>query len=306
MKQLNRYQTMLIAFAAGAGLLLGHEESIARYSGLLIVPFLMVMLFGLFTGLDLKNVTASFRNGRFLSANLIINFVWTPLFAYGLGFLFLSNDWPVWIGFVMLMVTPCTDWYLIFTGVAKGNVPLSASVLPVNLILQVLLLPFYLWIFFGAAGNIELGPLIQGMVLVLLVPFLLAVLVKKAVRRRNLSFDKSQVLFLALAVTAMFASEGKSLTDHPQVLYRLIVPVLIYFVTTYVLAQIVSRSLQFQYEDRVSLTLTTMARNSPIALAIAVMAFPAQPFIALSLIIGPLIELPILMLATRALLGSKK
>lgn len=75
---------------------------------------------------------------------------------------------------------------------------------------------------------------------------------------------------------------------------------------TFVLAQLVSRILTFNYEDKVSLTMTTMARNSPISLAIAVAAFPEQPLIALSLIIVPLIELPVLVIAAQLLLKRKK
>src|SRR5690606_23694375 len=118
---------------------------------------------------------------------------------------FLSELLPIWIGFVMLMVTPCTDWYLVFTGVAKGNIPLSTSVLPVNLILQVLLLPVYLMLFFGASGNVELKSLVESILLVLLIPFAAALLVRKISRGKKTTasgivtfLEKGQVLFLAL------------------------------------------------------------------------------------------------------------
>lgn len=273
----------------------------------------MVMLFGLFLTIDLNELKTSFLNVKFAVSNIVLNFLWTPLFAYGLGYLFLSDQLPIWIGFVMLMVTPCTDWYLVFTGAAKGNVPLSTSVLPVNLVLQVLLLPIYLMVFFGTTGNVELNSLVESIFLVLVIPFAGAHITKKffdrgkSTVRRSISFlENSQVLFLALAVVAMFASEGKNLVENPDVIYSLLVPVLIFFAAAFLIAQIVSRVLGFPYEDRVSLTLTTMARNSPISLAIAVAAFPTQPLIALSLIIGPLIELPILVLTAQGLLKLRK
>src|SRR5690625_2300957 len=103
----------------------------------------------------------------------------------------------------MLMVTPCTDWYLVFTGVAKGNVPLSTSVLPANLILQVLLLPVYLMIFFGKSGNVALTSLVESILLVLVVPFVLALIAKKTIGKNNKTvtkliqfFEKSQVMML--------------------------------------------------------------------------------------------------------------
>lgn len=313
MDKINKYQTLIIILAVIIGLLFGQFDLVAQYSSNLIVPLLMTMLFGLFLSLDLKKLRSSFLNLKFSVSNIIINFIWTPIFAYILGSIFLSLELALWIGFVMLMVTPCTDWYLVFTGVAKGNVSLSTAILPINLILQVVLLPIYLMIFFGETGNIELASLVESILLVLVVPFVLALLAKKVILYKNNSltgsihfFTKSQVIFLALAVVAMFASEGKNLTDNPNIIYILLIPVLVFFTVTFVLAQLVSRILTFNYEDKVSLTMTTMARNSPISLAIAVAAFPEQPLIALSLIIGPLIELPVLVIAAQLLLKRKK
>lgn len=313
MDKINKYQTLIIILAVIIGLLFGQFDLVAQYSSNLIVPLLMTMLFGLFLSLDLKKLRSSFLNLKFSVSNIIINFIWTPIFAYILGSIFLSLELALWIGFVMLMVTPCTDWYLVFTGVAKGNVSLSTAILPINLILQVVLLPIYLMIFFGETGNIELASIVESILLVLVVPFVLALLAKKVILYKNNSltgsihfFTKSQVIFLALAVVAMFASEGKNLTDNPNIIYILLIPVLVFFTVTFVLAQLVSRILTFNYEDKVSLTMTTMARNSPISLAIAVAAFPEQPLIALSLIIGPLIELPVLVIAAQLLLKRKK
>src|SRR5690606_29785166 len=312
MDRINKYQTGVILVAVIAGLLLGHIAFVADYSAKFIVPLLMVMLFGLFLSINISELKTSFLNVKFSLSNIIFNFVWTPIFAYILGYIFLTNELPIWIGFVMLMVTPCTDWYLVFTGVAKGNVPLSTSVLPVNLILQVLLLPVYLMLFFGKSGNVELSSLVESILLVLVVPFVLALIAKKTIGKNSKAgtnliqfFEKSQVLFLALAVVAMFASEGKNLIDNPNVIYKLLIPVLIFFAVTFVFSQVISKLLKFSYADKVSLVLTTMARNSPISLAIAVSAFSSEPLIALSLVIGPLIELPILVLTSQVLLKTK-
>jgi ACR3 family arsenite efflux pump ArsB len=311
--KINKFQTGVILMAVALGLLLGHLAFFSSYASSLIVPLLMTMLYGLFLSINLGELKSSFLNVKFSLTNIIINFIWTPIFAYFLGRIFLDNELPIWIGFVMLMVTPCTDWYLVFTGVAKGNVPLSTAVLPVNLILQVILLPVYLFVFFGQSGNVEPSSIIESILMVLLVPFFLAFITKRLTGRSNTSgdrfisfFEKSQVSFLALAVVAMFASEGKSLIDNPEIIYKLLIPVLIFFAVTFLLTQVVSRFLNFGYADRVSLTLTTMARNSPISLAIAVSAFSHEPLIALSLVIGPLIELPILVLTSQVLLKLQK
>src|SRR5690625_4483105 len=91
--------------------------------------------------------------------------------------------------FIMLMVTPCTDWYLIFTGIAKGNVALSAAILPLNLVLQIVLLPIYLLIFGGTTGVIHLSDLIESVLIVLFIPLGLAFLTKLLVKR-NKQFEE--------------------------------------------------------------------------------------------------------------------
>lgn len=274
------------------------------------------MLFGLFLNIPLKNLLSSFSNLKFISANLVINFIWTPIFTYLLGLLLLQDHLSLWIGFVMLMVTPCTDWYLIFTGIAKGNTSLSAAVLPVNLILQLILLPLYLLLFFGKSGSVDTAILWESILLVLLVPFLIAQLIKywSAKRRKTALMEKkilpffetAQIIFLALAIVAMFASQGEYLTNNLSVLYILLIPILLFFLVNFLVSRFASFLLKFNYKDSASLSLTTLARNSPIALAIALTAFPKDPLISLALVIGPLLELPILALVSQVLLRIRK
>ncbi|WP_059105905.1 arsenic resistance protein [Shouchella shacheensis] len=314
MRTLEKLQTLVILLSISLGLLLGQLHIIEQYADYFIIPFLFVMLYGLFLTIPLKPLKKAFLNYKFLSTSTIINFIWTPLLAWGLGFLFLSEHPALWMGFIMLMVTPCTDWYLIFTGVAKGNVPLSTALLPVNVILQVLLLPVYLLIFAGTVETVELSTVLESVILVLVAPFALALLSRYVLKKKESFlknkwtpfFGSGQVFFLALAIMAMFASQGSYLLENLNVLYILLIPVLLYFVINYVLARLIGRFLKFSYENTASLTLTIIARNSPVALAIAVTAFPDQPLIALALVIGPLIELPVLAIISGLLLFTRK
>lgn len=315
MSPINRYQTVIIAAAVLLGLFFGQVSFVANYAEYFIVPFLMAMLFGLFLNIPINDFLKSFKNLKFLSANLLINFLWTPLLAYLLGYMFLHNEPGLWIGFVMLMVTPCTDWYLLFTGMAKGNVPLSASVLPLNLLLQILLLPLFLLFFFEKSGSVHISAIFESILLALLGPFVLAQLVKYVACRGKSDllskrvmpfFDTGQVVFLALAIMAMFASQGEYLINNPTVITLLLLPLMLFFILNFLLGRIVSTIMNFEYADSASLNLTTLARNSPVSLAIAITAFPNEPLIALALVVGPLIELPVLFLATRVLLRFKK
>jgi len=103
----------------------------------------------------------------------------------------------------------------------------------------------------------------------------------------------------------MFASQGKVLLENYQVLFILLVPILLFFSINFIVGRLIGKVIKLNYQDSVSLSLTTLARNSPIALAIAVASFPDKPLIALALIIGPLIELPVLFIVSKILLGIK-
>lgn len=314
MSRIEKFQTFIILAAVGIGLLFGQLVFFERYAESFIIPFLLLMLYGLFLSIPLTDLTDAFKNRTFLTTSILINFIWTPLLAWGLGAIFLADHPALWIGFIMLMVTPCTDWYLMFTSVAKGNVPLSTSVLPINLLLQVVLLPVYLFTFAGTIESVPLSVVGESILLVLVIPFVLAHGTRYALRKKETLlkkkivpfFAKAQILFLSLAILAMFASQGKYLLDNLQVITILILPIGLFFVINFVVAQTVGKALRFPYGDTVSLSLTIIARNSPVSLAIAVIAFPDQPLIALALVIGPLIELPILAIVSQLLLSLGK
>jgi len=203
---LDKLQTFIILFAIGLGLLLGQADIIEQYAETLVIPFLFLMLYGLFLTIPLQQLKKAFSNIRFLGSSTIINFIWTPVLAWGLGAIFLSGYPALWIGFIMLMVTPCTDWYLAFTGIAKGNVSLSTSVLPINLILQVVFLPIYLLLFAGTIETIPISMLIESILIVLFIPFTLSHLTRFLLRRRDFVlnnkiipfFSNAQIFFLSL------------------------------------------------------------------------------------------------------------
>ena len=313
MSLFERLYTIIILSAAVIGIGAGQIKAIQANADSFIVPLLVMMLYLAFLQIPLEKAKQAFRNTKFSSVTLLINFIWAPLFAWFLASLFLGDQPALYIGFIMLMVTPCTDWYLIFTGIAKGDVALSTAILPVNLILQIILLPFYLLLFGGSLGVIELSFLTESVFTVLLLPLLLAIATKKLSKNKDLlsrnfsaKLDALPIVFLSLAIFAMFASQGTLLFDNLDLMAQLLLPILLFFALTFIVGQKAGQLLKFSYEEKASLNLTTLARNSPIALAIAMTAFPDQPLIALTLVIGPLLELPVLAVITQILLVLRK
>jgi len=92
MDKINKYQTIVILIAVIVGLVIGQSSLISDISASFIIPLLMVMLFGLFLTIDISELKHSFLNIKFSITSILINFVWTPIFAYLLGSIFLKND----------------------------------------------------------------------------------------------------------------------------------------------------------------------------------------------------------------------
>ncbi|GAB3702794.1 arsenic resistance protein [Halorubrum pallidum] len=304
MGAVEKYQSALVFAAVLGGLTLGQVSGVPPVADALLLPFLMVMLFASFTGVPLSRLRDAFGNRRVLGSSLLVNFLWSPLLAVGLGAVFLRQQPALWVGLVMLMVTPCTDWYLIFTDIAGGDVPLATSLLPYNLVLQLLLLPVYLYTFAGTLVELPVRLLVESVLLVLVVPLafggaarwgLIRWRSRRWFDRRFLpTLSPLQVVSLSLAIGAMFASQGEVVVGNPRLLGLMAVPVIAFYAINLGVGFVVGRALDFSYAELVCFNNTILSRNSPTALAIAVVAFPNEPLIPLALVIGPLLELPLL------------
>lgn len=311
----DKAQPFLILLSVGMGVVLAQIPWITELAQSVIVPLLALMLYATFLPLPLRNFGQTLRKPKVVLASLATNFIWTPIFAWLLGAVFLRDTPDLWVGLIMLMVTPCTDWYIVFTGVAGGDVMLATALLPINLILQVILLPMYLLIFAGTLVEINPNQLLESVFLVLLIPWLAAVISRNFlswqkgqswIERMSSKIALIQILSLNLAVISIFASKGNDLVQNPSLLLKIFVPVCLFFLVNFIAAYRVGRYLKFSYEEFACFSCTTLARNSPLSLAIAVSAFPHQPLIALTLIIGPLIELPIMVFVSQSLLRIRR
>ncbi|WP_295599777.1 arsenic resistance protein [uncultured Methanobrevibacter sp.] len=310
MDLVEKLEPIIIFTAIIIGLIFSNMQTIAQNTGNLINIFLCLMLFGLFLEVPLNELKDSFKNTKFTATSLIVNFIWTPLFGYFLGSLFLKGNVDVMIGFFMLILTPCTDWYLVFTKLAKGDLTLSLSILPINLVLQIILLPIYLVIFFSSANTIDYAQLAHSLLIVIVIPFIAAQIVKFILNsdlkeKADEVFSNLQICFLALAVFCIFASQGELLFTNLDSVITIFVPLIIFFIANTIIDLLLSEKINFIYEEYASLTMTTLARNSPLALAIAINSFPGHELISIALVIGPLIELPVLYVVSRFCLWVK-
>ena len=311
---MTRWQVPVLLAAVAVGTTLGLILDLGDAPEHLVVPALVGLLALTFAGVNGRSFTEGIRpHPKVATASLATNFLWTPAFAGLLGWLLLSDHPDLRLGLVMLLVTPCTDWYLVFTGTARGNVALAASLLPPNLILQLALLPVFVTALTGAAADIPLVALAGSVALVLAIPLVVAAAIRflaaraEAHDRLDRSLERAQPValgLLAVAIVAIFATHARVVTDNPDAFLRLLAPLAAFFAVTFLIATATTRVLSLRYPERVTLTMTTLARNSPIALAIAAVAFPDRPLVAVALVVGPLVELPVLAFTASRLLRS--
>lgn len=312
MELVEKLEPLFIFISVILGLFLNNIPIINQISPYLITIFLSLMLFTLFLDIPLEDIKHSFSNHKFTTTSIIINFIWTPLFGYFLADIFLNGNIDLIIGFFMLILTPCTDWYLVFTKMAKGDLASSISLLPINLILQLILLPTYLLLFFSSSNTLQLNDLIASLLTYIILPFILAQIVKSLLKDKKYNkkvtslFTNNQLLFLCMAIFGLFNTESSILFENINSIGVLFIPLILFFISNSLLDYIISKKLKFSYEEYASLTFTTLARNSPLALAIAITSFANNELIAISLVIGPLIELPVLYIVSRILLKIRE
>lgn len=285
-----RLQSVLVAVAAVAGLAGGAWLPVGEVAGRLVLPLLLVMLVAVFVQLDASGLREAGRARAVLVASLLLNFVVTPALAWGLGAGLLGDAPDLRIGLLLLLVTPCTDWYLVFTAMARGHGGIAAALLPVNLILQLLLLPVYVLLLGGEAAIADTSTLVEAVLLVLILPLAVALTARWAAARVKGAQWRDRVVggaaarvvlpLLCLAVFAMFAWQARTVLDQGGELVRVLLPLVIFFVVAPLLATATARALRLPADQRVTLVMTTTARNSPIALAIVGVSTRLGPRVA--------------------------
>ena len=207
----------------------------------------------------------------------------------------------LFIGLVVYFLAPCTDWFLAFTRLAKGNTALGAALLPINMIILLLLYPLYLqWFCFGA-GGIEAGEVFQTLWTWFLIPLVLAVsarfIAEKLLSKSHFDVVLAVVsvtvpILLAVLVWQIMAVNIGTLTANVAVLPLIFGAIFLFFVATYFLSELTSKWMRLSYQDRVLMTMTTAARNAPMMLVITMVTLPDQPVIYAAIIVGMLVELP--------------
>ncbi len=264
---------------------------------------------------EIKDVGRAFKKIKPTTVVLFVNFIFIPAYAWTMGWLILRNYPDFWIGAILYTLTPCIGWYLIFTDIAKGDVPWGIALLPWNITLQVVLMPFYLYSLVGRIIPVDIITLARSVGLFLVAPFILGYIIQNAMikaKGRDYFFGtfkgilgEVKLWVLVVVIISMFVSQRSLDISDINKVGLLILFLITFFSVLFILAVMVGKVFNLGYEDTVTMAFTTTARNSEAVIGVAVAAFPGHPLVYLAIILGPVIELPMLLLIARIMLGIK-
>lgn len=302
------HSTFLLFIAVTAGSVIGILfPSLGSSAGNFIDPTILTLVFLLLFEVPLKGVFKGVKNIRFIGLAWTINFLIIPFLGFSIASLFFSGQTLFYTGLIIYFMSPCTDWYLGFTRLAKGNVELGAALLPINMITQVVLFPVYLLLFNTVVEyKIDLTVLLEWF----LQPLIAAVVLRFVLFRfidKILPICKFTIpVVLALLVAQIFASNINQLVAHLSTVPVLLAAIFLFFALTFVLGDIAAKAAKLEYPEHSLLAFTTGARNAPLMLGLTTVALPDQPLIYATITIGMLIEFPHLTALKAILLKRKK
>ena len=269
-----------------AGLLLGAVFGLAL-PGLgsslevLIYPVLGVLLYATFLQVPFRELRRSFAHGRYMAAVLVLNFLVVPAVVWLLARL-VPQEPAVLLGVYLVLLTPCIDYVIAFAGIGGGEDRLVLASTPALMLLQILLLPFYLWLFMGAelVAAVEVRPFLEAFLLLIALPLGLALLTERWAKRNRTGERWADAIgwlpvpFMALTLLVVVASQLPKIGDSLGQVAG-VVPVYVAFLAIMaVVGLVVARAFGLCTREGRALVFTGATRNSLVVLPLA-LALPA-------------------------------
>jgi ACR3 family arsenite transporter len=283
------------AIAAGT-----FEASIPNLISLGVPIGLFAMMFPAMTNIRLDEVGSAVRSPRQLAVLLGFNYLVAPFVMLILANVFVTDP-ELHTGLVLYGLAPCIAMVIIFTYLAKGNAPMALVFVALNSVIQMILIPIYARLLIGNV-SFDVWVVAESVVLYLGLPLVLGVLTRYVLTRRGgeAAMDRIKsaltavsILGLLFTLIVMFALKGDLIVRRPGIVIEMAIPMVLFFLVMFFVVLIVGWQLRFTYADAVAVAFSATGRDFEIAIAIAITAF--SPTVALATVVGPLIEVPVML-----------
>jgi ACR3 family arsenite transporter len=300
------------------GLLLGkYLPSFTQQLQIGIPIGLFLMIYPAMTKIKLEELKQALKSGKQISIIVFFNYAVNPFLLWALGLVFFAILFPtlglitietgkyLWTGLILLGVAPCIAMVLVWTDLAKGNGPLGIVLMAWNSLIQIITTPLFIALLVGTYISINILSIGESVLLYLGLPLLAGALTRREILKRKSErwfikkvlppYNALQLLALLFTMVVMFSLRGGVILEHPELIWQMATPVILFFFLLFNLVYFTTKRLGYNYEDASTMAFHCTGRNFELAIAIALTAFAAMPMVAVSTVIGPLIEIPVML-----------